>query len=180
MTTTLVTFADILSALVTSFFYTNFIRMRNVNNPRHKLDSRGVEDARALYEEKGWKMAHIAVFLGVNRSSIFYHIQFDGWVRRVPVVSKMPEEVVEVYRLRKKTRSEVKLKGSYAYAQHREEQARLKRQSQCEHKLFIISCSCCGKIVGSDSIQADPHVLEVMQRQNGTLINNIEPSLCLK
>lgn len=154
--------------------------MRNVNNPRHKLDSRGVDDARVLYEERGWKMAHIATFLGVNRSSIFYHIQFDGWIRRVPVVTRMPEEVVEVYRLRKKTRSEVKLKGSYAYAQYREEQARLKRQSQCEHKLFIIRCSCCGKIVGSDSIQTDPHVLEVMQRLNGNLIHNIEPSLCLK
>lgn len=154
--------------------------MRNVNNPRHKLDTKGVEDARLLYEEKGWKMAHIAVFLGVNRSSIFYHIQFDGWVRRVPVVRKMPEEVIEVYRQRKKARSEKKLRGSYAYIQHREEEQRIKRQERCEHKLWSIRCACCGKILGSDSIAADPFVFEVMQRLNNKTFNNIESTLCLK
>jgi len=154
--------------------------MRNVNNPRHKLDTKGVEDARLLYEEKGWKMAHIAVFLGVNRSSIFYHIQFDGWVRRVPMVKSMPAEVVEVYRERKKTRAEKKMRGTYGYITHREEEQRIKRQEGCQHKLWSIRCACCGKILGSDSMAADPFVFEVMQRLNSKFLNNIESPLCLK
>lgn len=147
--------------------------MHNVNNPRHKLDLENLEKARVLYEERGWKMAHIAMFLGVNRSSIFFHIhKFEGWVRRVPVVKKMPEEVADVHRTRKKTKVE-RSRGSYAFMQHKAEMDRLKRQSECKHKLFMIRCSCCGKIVGSDSMPADPFVFEVMQHLNSKVLSTI-------
>lgn len=143
------------------------------------MDADSVKEARSLYEERGWKMAHIAVFLGVNRSSIFYHIQFDGWVRRVPMVRKMPEEVAEVYRKQRRENA-ARRRGSYAYESFREEQRRIGEQEKCEHKLWSIRCACCGKILGSESRAPDPFVFEVMQRLNSNNLHIINPKLCLK
>lgn len=127
--------------------------MRNVNNPRHKLDGADLQEARVLYEDKGWKPAHIAVYKSVNRSSIFYHINFSGWVRRVPVLKRMPDEVVEFYRQQKKKRSHERLKGTYAYHRFAAEQRESERRMSCEHYRWVKRCSHCGEILESDSMK---------------------------
>lgn len=124
--------------------------MQNVNNPRHKLNSLQIENAKRRYEDEGWKLQWISEFYKVHPSSILFHVRFNGWVRRVKSTRCMPDEIAELYREKKKKKYQEKLKGTYDYVRN------MQPVKECEHLRWIKRCSCCGEILASDSIDHYP------------------------
>lgn len=122
--------------------------MYNVNNPRHKLNPQQVKELQRYFEDEGWRLNWLSVFFRVHRSSIIFHIRFNGWVRRMKVLKHMPKEIAEIYRQRKKDKYENKLRGSYDYIKRSTEQHRM---NNCVHIRWVKRCSLCGEILGSDA-----------------------------
>lgn len=122
--------------------------MQNINNPRHKLVPQQVQELQRLFEDEGWRLNWLSVFFKVHRSSIIFHIRFNGWVRRMKVLRHMPKEIAEIYRLRRKQKYENKFRGSYDYIKRVNEQNRI---NNCGHIRWVKRCSLCGEILGSDA-----------------------------
>lgn len=123
--------------------------MRNINNPRHKLTASQVQEAQRLYEDCGWRVNWISVYFHIHRSSVIFHARFNGWVRRIKTAKRIPDEIAEIYRDRKKSKYEQKMKGSYEYIKQSAEQQRIK---SCGHVRWVKRCSLCGEILSSDAI----------------------------
>ena len=96
--------------------------MYNANNPRHKLSSDQVDDARKLYEDDGWKFKWISMHFSVHHSAIIFHAKFQGWIRRVGICQRMPQEIADLYREKRRVRNRKKMTTSYAYIQQIAEQ----------------------------------------------------------
>jgi hypothetical protein len=123
------------------------------NNPRYKLDHSQVEEARRRYEDDGWKILWISVYFNVKNGNIHFHVKSKGWVRKVKVVKRMPEEVAEIYRKRKREKYDREFKGSYADVRNLEN---CRRNEHCEHSRWVKRCSLCGEIIGSDALEYCP------------------------
>ena len=122
----------------------------NSNNPRHKLNEVQVEKAREFYEDQGWKILWIAAFFHVRNGAVHFHVKSRGWVRKIRVLKRMPDEVAEMYRDRKKQKYDEEVKGSYTHIKNLDE---FRRNENCGHARRIKRCSLCGEIIGSDSIE---------------------------
>ena len=122
--------------------------MRNANNPRHRLTSNQVDEARKLYEDDGWKFKWISMHFHVHHSAIIFHAKFQGWIRRVSICKRMPQEIADQYRKKRMERNRKKMITSYVYIQ---QMAQQKRIENCTHVRWIRRCSLCGEILGSDA-----------------------------
>jgi hypothetical protein len=122
--------------------------MFNSNNPRHKLNSSQIADARRRFEEIGWRVEWIAVFYKVDPHAIRFHAGNNGWIRLTPIPKYLPEEIAEIYRERRKERYLRRVKGSY---EHIHQVGQERKRLACEHHLWIKRCSICNEILESDS-----------------------------
>ena len=124
------------------------------DNPRSKkLDDSQIEEARRRYEDDGWKILWISVYFNVKNSNIHFHAKSKGWVRKVKVVRRMPEDVAELYRKRKREKYDREFKGMYEDVRNVEN---CRRNEHCEHQKWVKRCSLCGEIIGSDAIEYTP------------------------
>lgn len=124
--------------------------MYNSNNPRHKLNPEQVDMAKICFEEHGWKISWIATFFKVARSSVLFHARAGSWVRRIAILKRMPDEVVEAYRERKMNAYNYKFGGSYTYQKLKSE---YRIRKSCVHPTWVKRCSICGGILGSDATE---------------------------
>lgn len=124
--------------------------MYNANNPRHKLTPEEVDLAKFSFEEQGWKLAWISTLFKVARSSVLFHARVGGWVRRVSVLKRMPDEVVDAYREKKTNAYNYKFGGSYKYQKLKNE---YRVQKACVHSVWVKRCSICGRILGSEATE---------------------------
>jgi hypothetical protein len=122
--------------------------MYNANNPRHKLTPQQVKEAQNLFEAEGWRINWISAFFGIYKTSIIFHVRYNGWVRRMKVLKCMPKEVADIYRQRKKHKYEQRMRGSYDFIKQSTDQ---RRSENCQHVRWIKRCSLCGEILGSDA-----------------------------
>ena len=122
--------------------------MYNANNPRHKLTPQQVKEAQHCFEDEGWRINWISVRFGIHKKSVLFHIRYNGWVRRMRVLKHMPKEIADIYRQRKKQKYDEKLKGTYDFIKQSADQH--KRES-CMHVRWVMRCSLCGEILGSDA-----------------------------
>jgi hypothetical protein len=118
----------------------------NVNNPQHKLSEKEVASARRFFEDEGWRIFWIANYFHINHRAIYFYMKSYGWVRKVKILKRMPEEVADVYRERRKEKNRTRV---LTYDEIRQESA--ERHLECEHGRWIRRCSLCGKILGSDA-----------------------------
>ncbi len=122
--------------------------MYNANNPRHKLTPQQVKEAQNLFEDEGWRINWISAFFGIYKTSIIFHVRYNGWVRRMKVLHHMPKEVADIYRQRKKQKYEQRMRGTYDFIKQSADQH---KSDNCRHVRWIKRCSLCGEILGSDA-----------------------------
>ena len=122
--------------------------MYNANNPRHKLTPQQVKEAQNLFEDEGWRINWISAFFGIYKTSIIFHVRYNGWVRRMKVLQHMPKEVADIYRQRKKQKYEQRMRGTYDFIKQSADQ---RKSDNCRHVRWIKRCSLCGEILGSDA-----------------------------
>jgi hypothetical protein len=122
--------------------------MYNANNPRHKLTPSQVKEAQILFEDEGWRINWISAFFGIYKTSIIFHVRYNGWVRRMKVLQHMPKEVADIYRQRKKQKYEQRMRGTYDFIKQSADQH---KSENCRHVRWIKRCSLCGEILGSDA-----------------------------
>lgn len=117
------------------------------------MDEIQIEDARRRYEDCGWKILWIASFFRVKNGAIHFHVKSRGWVRKIKVMTRMPEEVAERYRERKREKYNREMKGLYEDIRNVDE---CRRNELCEHTRWVKRCSLCGEIIGSDALEYSP------------------------
>lgn len=117
-------------------------------NAIYKLNALQIDDAHRKFEQ-GWRISWIAAIFDVHRSTIYFHVRYNGWIRRVRVLKMMPEEVVVIYRERKKNKYREKFRGSYDFIKMSAEQIKIQN---CRHSRWIKRCSICGMILASDAV----------------------------
>jgi hypothetical protein len=122
--------------------------MYNANNPRHKLTPSQVKEAQILFEDEGWRINWISAFFGIYKTSIIFHVRYNGWVRRMKVLQHMPKEVADIYRQRKKQKYGQRMRGTYDFIKQSADQY---KSENCQHVRWIKRCSLCGEILGSDA-----------------------------
>lgn len=110
----------------------------NENN-RWKLSDTQIAELSDLYVNQGWRVNRIARHFEIHFSSVLYWIKQLALERAVPVVTK--QEVKRVF---------------LASTRHRNYQTYVKEDREkfkktCLHDHWIKRCSCCGKILESDS-----------------------------
>lgn len=123
--------------------------MFNANNPRHKLNTEQIEEARKRYEDCGWKILWIARFFGVDAKAVRFHAGTNGWIRRSLMLKQMPEEIAVIYRTRRKERYLKRTQGTYEFIQMQN----LARRPDCEHHRWVKRCSTCNAVLGSDATE---------------------------
>lgn len=139
------------------------------NNPRHKLNTLQVEDARKKYEDFGWRTTWIAMFHRVHRSSILFYVRKEGWIRRIAIIDRIPDDVVEMYRQKKKLlyadyderrldkkEKKAKAQGRYSYFKTVLKKQHSHAIEDCHHVRWIKRCSICGEILASDHLEHGP------------------------
>jgi len=110
---------------------------------RWKLSDTEISELSDLYVNQGWRVNRIARHFEINFSSVIYWIKQLKIDRVTPVLTqkdikaKMPRAFLASTR-----------HNSYEnYVQI----SKKKAKAECEHKNWIKRCSCCGKILESDS-----------------------------
>ncbi len=122
--------------------------MYNANNPRHKLNPQQIKEAQHCFEDEGWRINWISVYFGIHKKSVIFHIRYNGWVRRMKVLKHMPQEIADLYRQRKKQKYDQSLKGTYDFIRQIADQH---KKENCMHVRWVMRCSLCGEILGSDA-----------------------------
>lgn len=102
-----------------------------------------------LYENKGWKIDWIALYLGrFHRTSVLNRIRKHGFVRKAEVLKEMPQEVKDEYEKIKPPKTKFPDYDSYLKSGHEYNLAMYRKE--CPHEHHTITCPVCLQVLGSE------------------------------
>lgn len=141
---------------------------QNVEKKRWKLEDEEISELTILFCDKGWRINRIAKKLEIHFSSVLYWIKRLELKRKVPIVSSAVQKQTRVFL------ASTRPKGYQTYA----DIAKKTSQEKCQHAFWIKKCSCCGKILESDSSYLEKErgiMTDIIPERQEFDINNLLP-----
>ena len=168
------------------------MKKRKTNRTYKRLSIEKIDEAKALYELRGWKLLWIAKELEVDHTSIMSLIKRKGFIRQMPILEKRPPEIEAMYR--RKYREKHNLPDDFDntyFNQYTEDdnihvksysdiikEAHQKRahskDTECSHPFWVKKCSFCNTILESDVLRNEESSTEPIK----VIYNEFDKLVC--